>query len=157
MPAQGESRDVCHIIEGWCASHDRAAGHVHEPIEGEIGMDPADRSLASDPAAEEQYAGVLPATDPAWRAANSHQRRAALAVVDRDVDELARLRAESAAVGALRNASQVILVRGFCLQCHTAVIRRIRQDGAYATLSAWEHELPDVNTQHPVTNVLPPA
>ena len=74
----------------------------------------------------------------------AHQRRAGhLEAIDAD--------------SPLRAADQVFLVEGRCLQCDRPVARAVRRDGPYAMLGRWVHTETDKDTQHGVTNVLPPA
>lgn len=141
MKAQGEAR-----------------GRTGPPVEGEVGVDPADRPLPSDGDGEVQYAGRVGGGQDADT--RSARVRAAVAdlregVAERGRVALRRLRAEHAAAAAVGNTETELLLAARCADCGEDVGRVVLHETDSVLLTAWAHHQRSIEAAHPVRRVLP--
>lgn len=127
-------------------------GAARGRIEGDVGVDPADRPLPTDTDDEVQYAGRIAGTG---RSSSAHDQRARAAVAAKDTATLTQLRADAAVEQSIANTEIVLRMSGRCAQCGGEVARNGNWDaGEYVVISPFRHFIRRLEDDHPVRRVL---
>lgn len=165
MAAQGERRNDCVVTTGsllhkgtpWCIAHGLPAGHA-APQEGDVGADPADRTLPSD--GEEQYAGAIRGHGGGGTARTArvlaavgqlHEHGRTGPYAEQARRELAELAAQQWATAQPVNQPLLLPMAAACGTCGAPVHRFVQLPTGWCQVSEWRHNTPDAT--HPVRTV----